>query len=327
MSSQTNVTVYVVDSVVPHPNADKLDIANVSGYNVIVQRGTFKAGDYCIYFPADTLIPETVGDSLGVTKYLKFATYPGDVGASACRVGAARLRGIPSYGFIIPTSCSLVGKDLNEVYQAVRYDPPPKLAAGDQINEHPKFHRYTEIENVQRFPNLIPAGTRVVYTEKIHGPNCRIGIIDGESVAGSRRTQRENKPNSLYWKGYQACSKLLDDMRDDEVDIIIFGEIFGPGIQDLHYSQTEVTFRAFDISVGGEYLPYLHFMGLCRAYDIPMVPVLEISNYSRERLEQLTDGQSTLGGNIREGVVVKALEESTPRQILKSVSVDYLSRD
>jgi len=327
VSSQTNVAVYLVDSVVPHPYADRLDIANVSGYNVIVQRGTFQAGDHCIYFPADTLIPETVGDSLGVTKYLKFAIYPGDVGSSACRVGAARLRGIPSYGFIIPTSCSLVGKDLNEVYQAVRYDPPPKVWAGEQINERPKFHRYTEIENVQRFPNLIPVGTKVVYTEKIHGSNCRIGVIDGETVAGSHRTQRANTPNSLYWRGYQVCSKLLTDMQEDGVDIIIFGEIFGPGIQDLHYSQTEVTFRAFDISVGGQYLPYLLFMNLCKVYDIPTVPVLEVSDYSRARLEELTDGYSTLGGNIREGVVVKALEESTPRQILKSVSVDYLSRE
>ena len=327
MSSQNNVSVYIIDSVVAHPYADRLDIANVSGYNVVVQRGQFKAGDYCIYFPADTLIPETVGDSLGVTKYLKFATYPGDVGPSACRVGAARLRGVPSYGFIIPTSCSLVGKDLSEVYQAVRYDPPPKVGNGDQVDERPKFHRYTDIENVQRFPSLIPEGTKVVYTEKIHGANCRIGTIDGEPVAGSHRTQRANTQNCIYWCGYKVCSDLIRDLGEDGLDVIIFGEIFGPGVQDLHYSQTEVTFRAFDISVNGKYMDYMLFMNLCKVYGIPTVPVLEISDYSRARLEALTDGQSTLGGNIREGVVVKALEESTPRQILKSVSVDYLSRE
>lgn len=327
MSSQTNVSVQIVASVSPHPNADRLEIADVTGYTVVVPKGEFKEGDLCIYFPADTLIPETVGMSLGVAQYLKYATYPGDVGPSPCRVGAARLRGMPSYGFIIATSCSLVGKDLSEVYQAVRYDPPPAICQGQQQNEHLKFHRYTDIENVQRFPNLIPEGTPVIYTEKIHGANCRLGVIEGEVVGGSHRTQRAYSESSIYWRGYEYCKQLLADMQEDGIDIIIFGEVFGPGVQDLHYDLKQSDFRVFDISIHGSYLPALLTFRLCEDYGIPTVPILSIGPYSRATLEKLTDGKSTLASHIREGVVVKALEESEPRRILKSVSVDYLSRD
>jgi ATP-dependent RNA circularization protein (DNA/RNA ligase family) len=115
-------------------------------------------------------------------------------------------------------------------------------------------------------------------------------------------------------------------MQEDVVDIIIFGEVFGPGVQDLQYGEEKVTFRCFDISVSGNYLPFYHFRALCNVYNIPTVPVLYVGKYSREVLNSLTDGKSTLADHIREGVVVKALEESCPRQILKSVSVDYLSR-
>jgi len=233
---------------------------------------------------------------------------------------------VASFGFLIPTDLKEVGADLTEVFRVVRYDPPIKATQGDQVAEHSKFHRYTEIENVQRFPNRIPEGTMAVYTEKIHGANCRIGVIGGEIVAGSHRCQISPNSQSVYWTPWEVCHDLLSDMQEDGVDIIIFGEVFGPGIQDLTYDQAKVDFRCFDISINGKYLPYLHFRELCSQYKIPRVPTLAIERYFRNTLNELTDGESMLAKHIREGVVVKALEESEPRQILKSVSVDYLSR-
>ena len=34
-----------------------------------------------------------------------------------------------------------------------------------------------EIENYRNFPELIAEGEEVVFTEKIHGKNCRLGLI------------------------------------------------------------------------------------------------------------------------------------------------------
>lgn len=324
--SKSNVATQVVDSVREHPNADRLDIATVSGYDVIVGKGQVTPGQIVVYFPPDNLIPVSVAEELGVHKYMKHARYPGDLERTQCRIGAARLRGVASFGFLIPTTLTEVGADLNEVFRAVRYDPPITATQGDQIAERPKFHRYTEIENVQRFPNRIPEGTMAVYTEKIHGANCRIGVIGGEIVAGSHRCQISPNSQSVYWTPWHVCHDLLSDMQEDGVDIIIFGEIYGPGIQDLRYEQEKVAFRCFDISIAGKYIPYLHFRELCDKYRIPRVPTMYMGKYSRSTLDSLTDGESYLAKHIREGVVVKALEESEPRQILKSVSVDYLAR-
>lgn len=324
--SKSNVATQIIDSVQAHPNADRLDVATVSGYSVIVGKGSVTPGQVVVYFPPDNLIPESVADELGVKKYMKHALYPGDLERSQCRIGAARLRGIASFGFLIPTTLTEVDVDLTEVFKAVRYEPPIKAMQGDQIPEVSKFHRYTEIENVQRHAWKIPEGTPVVYTEKIHGANCRIGVIDGEIVAGSHRCQSSSSGMGIYWTPWPICHDLLSDMQEDGTDIIIFGEVYGPSIQNLSYDTDKVKFRCFDISINGNYLPYRIMRELCDSYNIPRVPALAMGKYSRETLNELTDGTSLLASHIREGVVVKALEESVPRQILKSVSVDYLSR-
>jgi RNA ligase (TIGR02306 family) len=236
------------------------------------------------------------------------------------------LRGVSSFGFVIPTELQEIGRDLNGIYEAVRYEPAPKLYQGDQLPEHPKFHRYTEIENVQRFPDTIPEGTPVAISEKLHGTAARLAVIDGEFIVGSHRCQRVAGDN-IYWRALEPCLTFLNDMKEDGHDVIVFGEIYGRGIQDLTYGETTPVFRCFDISVNGLYLSHYLTMMLCKSYSIPTVPILWVGAYSHEKLVSLTDGKSSLADHVREGVVVKALEETVPRQILKSVSVDYLARD
>jgi len=79
------------------PDADKLEIAKVAGTQTLIVKGQFKAGDLCVYFPPDILLPGDVSEALGVAKYLKTALWEGS--RFPCRVAACRLRGTPSYGF------------------------------------------------------------------------------------------------------------------------------------------------------------------------------------------------------------------------------------
>jgi hypothetical protein len=159
----------------------------------------------------------------------------------------------------------------------------------------------------------------------VHNSNCRTGVIDGEFIVGSHRCQRVAGDN-IYWRALEPCLTFLNDMKEDGHDVIVFGEIYGRGIQDLTYGETTPVFRCFDISVNGLYLSHYLTMMLCKSYSIPTVPILWVGAYSHEKLVSLTDGKSSLADHVREGVVVKALEETVPRQILKSVSVDYYAR-
>lgn len=50
-------TVRRIDSVDPIEGADRIEVARVGGWNVVVGKGEYKAGDYAIYFEIDTFLP------------------------------------------------------------------------------------------------------------------------------------------------------------------------------------------------------------------------------------------------------------------------------
>lgn len=345
--STTIITIEEVTSVKPHPDADRLDVIEVLGYQVVTGKGNFKVGDLVVYFPPDIMIPPEHSVRLGVQQYLKHARMSGDTMKIQCRVSACRLRGIPSYGFCAPVSeCGTpvparpgVGTDMTHLFGAEKYVPPARLGGGDSEPDMPNFHRYTSIENIQR-RNPFFHGEEVVFTEKIHGTNCRMGYVkDGDEMtfqAGSNKLRRK-EGEGLYWSFFTDEVKgLLQCLYYHyvDVDVILFGEIYGPGVQDMQYGETEKKFRAFDCSINGKYLDKTILWQICEEYGVETVPLLYEGPFSKEAVAEHTDGKSTfpVTGKFkgREGIVITPLTERLDhrgnRVIAKSVSVDYLNR-
>jgi RNA ligase (TIGR02306 family) len=368
--SEVNITVERIEAVERHPNAEKLEIAKVAGTQTAIVKGQFQAGDLCVYFPPDILIPGDVSEALGVAKYLKTALYGGLRGP--CRVAACRLRGTPSYGFAQPLSAlgtvklSAItpGLDVTETFRGLKYEPPARVYRGygggtgevwgGLAREPVNFHRYTDIQHYRKYRHLLPAGLPVRITEKIHGTNSRVGLlkVDGEwqFYAGSHKTARKQIDpecrESVYWYPLQqegvlnllthVCNNWSDDGEPTN-DVIIFGELFGPGVQDLDYGVPagEIGWRVFDISVSGTYLDWALVKALCERYGVPTVPVLYEGPFSPELVERLTYGDTTVARAVkskfkgREGIVITPLVEqqcSMGRLVLTSVSADYLDR-
>ncbi len=59
MSDTHEAKVVRVGAILPHPNADKLEITMVGGYQVVIGKGTFKEGDLAVYVQPDSVIPQT----------------------------------------------------------------------------------------------------------------------------------------------------------------------------------------------------------------------------------------------------------------------------
>lgn len=317
------VNVTQIDEIKPHANADALEIAVVGGWQCVVRKGEYGAGDRIVYFPPDTVLLEVVSDHFGVTKYL-----------SKGRIRCARLRGEPSFGLVVkPDEPWPVGTDVAAFYGATKYEPPVKLSAGDAAPAHPLFATYTEIENLRNFPDVLLPGEPVIVTEKIHGTNCRVGVVDGERMAGSkgvRRRKPEQYSASTYWFPWSvdAVAGLLDRLAAEHTQVILFGEVYGPGVQALHYGRKDLGFRAFDLLVDGRYLYSADFQRLCDEHGVETVPVFAEVPYSLEAVKALSAGRAFAGDHIREGVVVKPVAERTDpktgRVILKYISDEYL---
>jgi len=149
--SNINVSIEQVTEVIVHPNADKLEIIKILGTQTIAPKGEYKVGDRVVFFRPDILLPPAVSEKLGVQKYLKGCMLGGL--KLPCRVAACRLRGVPSYGFIIKDYDKLpLGMDVSADYSAEKYEPPTRnRIQGDCAANHPAFHKYTDIQNYYRY--------------------------------------------------------------------------------------------------------------------------------------------------------------------------------
>lgn len=358
--SKLIVEVVKILEVQKHSGADRLDLLKVKGWQVISNKlpdgsSRYKVGDLVIYIPPDAVLTSELAEKLEVTNYCSIVKNPITGGIKGYKVKGIRLRGEPSYGLLMANEGYSEGDDVAETFGITKWEPPPSHSE-DGAPLHPLFHKYSDPEHYQNYPDAIPDGTRVVITEKIHGRNGRAGMIlvDGkwELMAGSHNFPRkefgiQTGDRSIYWAGVtEQTKKLFDDvilgktnLPQPQSSIILFHEIYGLGMQDMHYGRDSISFAVFDIAIDGNYVTWDQADRILNEYGIPSVPVLFVGEHSSTIVKTLTDGptlmcDASIAGTFkgREGVVVKPYDTELVhprwrwRVILKSVSADYLAR-
>jgi RNA ligase (TIGR02306 family) len=346
------VEVCEIQEVSPCPDADRLQIVHVKGWQVVTGVATVKVGDKVVYVPPDSILNAEVATKWGVLQYLKqlpkdqFGNRP-----EGGRVGVAKLRGQYSYGFITPVEDPNwpVGYDVAAHYGITKYEPPPEAVDGDSAPTLSTFQKYTNIENIRNFPDVFEPGEMVVITEKIHGKNSRVGLVRDQDeyswAAGSHGVRRKEfnakDQKSEFWEPLTDNMKaLLEEVSEGRTkSVMAFGEIFGSGVQDMVYGMVngKRSYRLFDISVDGIYLGYERKTDLCKKHGIEMVPILYCGPYTPEIVARFTSGDTVVCNaqeagkfTFREGVIITPVKERTHfkigRVILKSISPEYLMR-
>jgi RNA ligase (TIGR02306 family) len=351
-----------VSNITEHKNADQLEILHVDGWQTCVKKDTFAVNDLVVYIPPDAILPKSLHEFLGITKYCGHMPKGSlEHEQEKVRVRATRLRGERSFGTVMTLDdvhnyLKVVsenaseflgfseGDDLTEALGITKYTPPERVYDGDAEKENSLFPKYTDIERYQNYPRMLCEGEPVVMLEKVHGSSNRIGLIRQDEeftlVAGSHRLQRKRNEESLYWKPLQwfpQIDLLLHHIQEQHNanSVVLYSEIIGPSIQDMVYSGV-LTCLAFDISVDLKYLDWNDTKYYLDMFNVLCVPVLYEGPFSVDKLMEYTDGPTMVCENPvgkfkgREGCVVKPLHERTDnmgrRVILKSVSVEYLSR-
>ncbi len=313
-----------IKGLMKHPNADNLSVTAVFGYPIVVRTADFKEGDKAVYVPVDAIVP---------------LTNPKFSFLQKARIRASRLRGIFSMGLLVGAEEDMkIGDNVAERLGVTKWEEPdPTISnkgnlklAGDAESVPFLFVRYTDIENMRRWPEVFQTGEPVVITEKLHGANSRFIYQDGRLWVGSHNTAKKPSDSNMWWK--LAREYKLEEKLAKYPGVFLFGEAYGR-VQDLHYGHEEgkaslAFFDAFDLKTGS-YIDWDKFVAICQDLDLPIVPVMYEGGW-QPNLVSLADGDSNKGGNIREGIVVKALMESFDmrigRKILKFVSEAYLTR-
>jgi RNA ligase (TIGR02306 family) len=318
-----------------HPNADRLDIAQVLGWKVVAGRGEFAVGDFAVYFEIDSVLPvrehfEFLRKGCYVKRdWLEPLNGTGD----GMRLKTIRLRNQLSQGLLMPLSKlglteadQIEGLDLTERLGLVKWDPPvPAQLEGIARCAFPDWGCKTDQERVQNlYGDIAPllVDHSWVVEEKLDGSSMSVGIKDGDVHVCSRNFSLvlEDPENSLIAVATQTgvMTALKELHASTGRNLMISGELCGPAIQGNAYKLPTVTWYVFDIfdvdtqeylrpAARNECLEALSSMG----FKSTTVPELETFQgvISLDELLTKAEGKSVVGiAPEREGLVFKSTQ-------------------
>ena len=344
MPSELTVPVVKVLDVNEHPNADRLEIASVLGWKCVIGKRSLSRGDLVFYFPIDSIIQDDVAIKLGVKEYLG--------GRDNNVVKAVNLRGVKSFGLAVPVDADLFpnakeGDNFAEYFKIKRYQSRDRIKKSpDAEKQNPLFYKYCSINHLNNHPDAIGSEDVVFVTEKIHGSNFKIGIINGEIVAGSNRVQRKKPKNqgdgirNPFWHAYygdEKFSRMILKLQEkgEYSQVLIYGEVYGPEIQRMPYGLTKgcINYLLFDVMVDGIYLPYHEMVKFFESFGIgkdKLVHLIYEGKFDSDKIKNMANGESYVDGctHYREGIVIKCKNEYDKerykdRRIFKVIGDSY----
>lgn len=361
MEATFKVPLTTILEINPHPGADRLSLATVYGFQVVIPLDVYKVGDSVVYFPIDSILPANV-EALLFGADAKIKLHKG-------RLRQIKIRGQYSQGMLCrPESLSSIvnpkylkdEQDLAAILGVTKYEPEPPQEQGVPSRNkmsrkalaHPDFHSYNGLGNIKWFPNTFQEGEEVEVQEKIHGTNARAALLPfrsnslwkkflkliGKAPAVEKLygSNRVDITNSSGYKGYYgddiygAVFKKMDVFSKLQPGEIVYGEIFGPGIQKgYEYGLTEHKFILFDVKKDGKWLDpaAVEMFALLRGFE--MVPILYFGPFNKAMVESLATGPSVYcpAEKVREGAVVKAVgvyDIEGNKKALKMINPAYL---
>lgn len=187
-------------NVRPHPNADRLTLADCFGNTVCVDN-TFKEGDLGVYFPTDGQLNYDFCMQNNLLRQLdeNGKNIGGYLDPKKRHVTTVKLRGEPSDGLFLPLKClapfgdisSLKEGDQVETFNGVdiatKYIPKHKThshpnlnipkKAKKKINIAPLFQEHKDTEQLAYYINNIKVGDILDFSIKMHGTSQRTGYL------------------------------------------------------------------------------------------------------------------------------------------------------
>ena len=338
--SDWNPSIVVIENVINHPNADRLDIATVLGdYPVIVKRDEYKVGDVACYLPIDTIVPDTEQFYfLSPKAYEKYEEngeikqrqagnkYPvGSVPERYRILKAKKILNVYSQGMLIPAIAGLnVGDSVVDVLGLKKHEEEEeenvqfKKPRGANAAAPPKGFSipYYDIESLRKYTSCLAEGEEVVLSEKIHGSNAGF-CFDGEKLwSKSRNFYKKDDPDDMWIdiaNRYDLANKLSKYPM-----FVFFGEIYGQ-VKGFRYDTTIVDgqlplkIRFFDIwnAKTMRYVDYDEFVAITTELGLDVAPELYRGPWTnKNEMYPYAEGMSTLNPkHVREGFVLRTAKE------------------
>lgn len=346
-----------ISDIRPIAGADKIVVAQVDGWECVVQKDTFHIGDHVVYVEIDSVMPECPA-----FEFLRDRKF---------RVRTIKLRGQISQGLVLPLSVLPEGNydledDVTELLGVTKYDPEAQQEA-KLLQKQPstpknafvrfmmRFRWYrklfmkskrkggfpewivktdeTRIQNLTTlFEQERDKGTLFSVTEKVDGQSAtyylrRISKKKYEFGVCSRNIRLDTPDDSSYWavaKKYD-IEKALKRLIGDNNTIVMQGEICGDRIQGNKYHINGYELFVFNLIYPDHKCTTHEIDELCAPLGFKTVPILEENKALPQTIAEMVEyskGNSVVRKEQkREGVVVRNVRNNIS---FKVINPDFL---
>ncbi len=330
-------TVEKISNIQPIEGADKIMLATVLGWQVVIKKGEYQIGDLCVYIPIDTIVNPT-------KEYFKFLVDPKNPDVWP-RIRTIRLRGKCSQGLIIPMSSldqSLTYQEDDDV--SVQLDVK-KYEKENQITPSGTSSRYTfptEIIPITDEDNLRSKykvlnemkGKELYITQKMDGSSMTL-IKKGDTfMVCSRRLILE--PDAIMYQWVQR-EKINQRIIDYGQNLAIQGEFCGPKVNGNQLGLTDYKFYVFNVKNldTGKFYGWDEIKALCNELKIESVPLVSIfmcdDNWTIDKFQEVANQQTYIhetGKKVPgEGIVIRPTIPVISDILWKMLSVKVINQN
>ena len=343
-----------IEAIYPIEGYDRVELATVLGWQVIVGKDDYKPGDLTIFVEIDSILPNW-REEFEFLRKRKF------------RIKTIKMCGVVSQGICFKPETLLdkkykVGDDVTELLEIKKYEPHPekpqsqpkntkqypkwltryswfrKLVFNKKDNRgFPRFISKTDETRIQNYPTVLNRkDLEFVVREKIDGQSGTFFLKKNkggwfkkdtfEFGVCSRNMRRWVEDNSSYWSVARRYNieEVLHDMILDYDFVAIQGECVAPDVQGNKYKVSEPDIYVFNIILPHMKVDCTVGETIMSFYEIKWCPMVDESFILPDTVNELleyADGESKIHSILRDGVVFRNYKKSIS---FKAVSNQFL---
>jgi RNA ligase (TIGR02306 family) len=328
---RTLATIQEILKIETIPNADKVELANIMGWKVLIGKNQFKEGDLCVFFEVDSLLPQT--PEFEFMRQHKFRV----------KTMKSNRLGVISEGLAMPMNIipdNYDGNyDVTELLGVKKWEQPEdnSMKMGFSKGTFPSFILKTDEIRLQSAMGCIEEfkGEKVYITQKNDGTSFTAYqlLVDEEFNVCSRNEIKCE--DSVYWEisnKYRLSERLKEFCKKERQSYAIQGELCGPKFG--HKNPMELKerdlflFNIYNITKHC-YLDYHEFIQATLWLGLKPVTILYegIFDMSLETLEEFAKGNYPGTQNPREGIVIRPIIEKHSKILNGRLSVKVINKD
>ena len=322
----------------PIENADKIVLAKILGWDVIVKKDEFLVGDLCVYIPIDTL----VDPSIKCFNFLANSKKPTEF----VRIKTTKFRGVWSQGLALPINCLPVhpneelveSTDVSIQLGVKKYEKENIIVSNGVTTKFVNFPDHyiskTDEDNLKTMYKTLNEfiGKQVYITQKMDGSSMTLiwdGIKEQFLICSRNLIVESGSIMAQYVDNVRLKEKIINYGNS----LAIQGEFSGPKINGNKMGLKNYEFYVFTIKNldTNNYYGYDDIITITNALSIKMVPIIGIydidDTWTIEKFQLIANSQEYNKKVPGEGIVVRPIQPIFSHTLGKMLSVKIINQN